>query len=252
MQLLKKRILAKIYNLIIGVKTFFIKSKVGTKTLLIDEILSEYSNKKRIVVLCSGPSANKAKFSENCLYLVTNSGYSLVNDFDFLYYVNDGFFVKKVLATQASFLKRNQKIFFYYQKSKEHDKGFQFLFKNYKLLGNKKIFLINELDSNVNATTNIEDFHQFYYDRGLPIKVQNSGMFLLLFGYMLSVKMNLPLDIYGLDLGVGGEMHFNKKGVVGKSVLNNRVKENVEMYLNYMYSEKKDIYNYSYFKGTIE
>jgi len=150
------------------------------------------------------------------------------------------------------FLRKNQKIIFYFQKSKEHDQGFKFLFKNYRLLNDKKIFLLKEIDSIENASTNITDFNKFYQEMSLPIKVQNSGMFLLLFGYMLSVKMNLPMEIYGLDLGIGGEFHFDKKGVVGKSVVSNRVKENIKMYLNQMYLEKKDLFNYSHFNGNVE
>ena len=59
--------------------------------------------------------------------------------------------------------------------------------------------------------------------------------------------MNIPLEIYGLDLGIGGATHFDNKGIVGNSVLKDKVKENVEMYLSFMYKEKRSITNYSNF-----
>lgn len=251
MQLLKKRFLVKVYSLIIYIKKIK-KSNSMQSVFLIDDVLLDYKEKKKIVVLCNGPSANKVEVCANNLYLVTNSGYSMVNKAEFLYYVNDGYFIKKLFAVHSFFLKKNQKIIFYYEETEGHNKGFQFLSKCKKLLNNKKIFFLTKLDATETSLANFNGFHDFYKKRGLPVKIQNSGMFLLLFGYMLSVKMNLPLEIYGLDLGIGGEVHFDKKGVVGKSVISKRVKENIEMYLNYMYSEKDDIFNYSYFKGKIE
>lgn len=251
MQLFKKRFLVKVYSLIIYIKKIK-KSNSIQSVFLVDDILLEYKEKKKIVVLCSGPSANKVEVCSNNLYLVTNSGYSLVNESEFLYYVNDGYYIKKLLAMHSLFLKKNQKIIFYYEETEGHNKGFEFLSKCYKLLNSKKIFFLTKLDATEASLANFKGFHDFYEKRGLPVKIQNSGVFLLLFGYMLSVKMNLPLEIYGLDLGIGGEFHFDRKGVVGKSVINSRVKENIEMYLNYMYSEKDDIFNYSYFKGKIE
>jgi hypothetical protein len=252
MELLKKRVLAKVYSIIISVKKNFFKANLIESLCLVDDIVSDYKKKKRIIILCSGPSANKAKITDKDLCLVTNSGYSMVNKFDFLYYVNDGYFIKKVLAMHPFFFKKNQKILFYYQETNEHKKGFCFLSKYSGLLKGKKLFFLTELDATETSSLNFKDFYDFYKERDLAVKVQNSGMFLLLFGYMLSVKMNLPLEIYGLDLGIGGEFHFDKKGVVGKSVIDNRVKKNTEVYLNYMYSEKSDIFNYSYFKSNIE
>lgn len=74
----------------------------------------------------------------------------------------------------------------------------------------------------------------------------------MLFGYYLAEKLNVPLEIYGLDLGIGGATHFDNKGIVGNSVLKDGVKENVKMYLSYMYDEKRDIRNYSNFFPSIK
>lgn len=251
MQLIKKRLVVKVYSLVIYIKKFLLKTNVKQSLCLVDDIIFEYKEKKKVIVVCNGPSANNTKISNDHLYIVTNSGYSLVNEVDFLYYVNDGYFIKKALAMHTFFLKKNQKIIFYYQETNEHKEGFHFLLKYYRLLNNKKLFFLTGLDASETSSLNFKEFHDFYSERNLAVKVQNSGMFVLLFGYMLSVKMGLPLEIYGLDLGIGGEFHFDKKGVVGKSVVNKRVKENIEMYLNYMYSEKSDVFNYSYFKNKI-
>lgn len=246
MKLFTKKIESKYYLIKIKVKSVFVRNTI-VRTNLIEDLIKSYSTKKKIVVLCSGPSALKVKLSNDCLYLITNSGYSLVSNHDFIYYINDGFFIKKTLASASSFLKKNQKILFFYQNSNEHKKGFDFLNKYSSLLNSDELYFLTKLIKNDCFIENYEQFTTFYQERNLPIKIQNSGMFLLLFGYMLSVKMNLPLDLYGLDLGLGGNVHYDNKGVVGKSVFRDRVKENVKMYLSFMYNEKKEISNYSNF-----
>jgi hypothetical protein len=110
--------------------------------------------------------------------------------------------------------------------------------------------MISELDTHPVSSNNWKEFQSFYKERNLPVKIQNSGVFLLLLGYYLAVTYQLPLEIYGLDLGVGGETHFDGKGVIGKSVTNERVKYNVRMYLESMQNEHAAFVNYSNFKVT--
>lgn len=248
MKLFEKRIKSKLLLVIIKLKKVFFKNNSIDKNNLVEQIINEYSNKKKIVVLCSGPSTRKVKLSQDCLYLVTNSGYPLVANYDSLYYVNDGYYIKKILALSDNFLNKNQKIVFYYQNSEQHKNGFNFLYHHINLLYKKKLYFITKLINEKRFITNFEQFQTFYENRNLPIKIQNSGIFLLLFGYMLSVKMSLPIELYGLDLGFGGNNHFDNKGLVGKSVTSKQVKRNVSIYLNYFYKEKKDFTNFSYFK----
>lgn len=247
MKLLHQRIYSKIYYITILFKKVLTSKDSEFSTGSIDYIIDKYSSKDKIIIVCNGPSALALKEKSNKnLYLVTNNGKKLVEHQDFLYYVNDGFFIRKILS-RRKFLKFNQEILFYYTNSKLHKRGFEYLMKNICLLKDKKkIFISRELND-ANSILNFDTFEKFYSDRNLPIKIQNSGVFLLLFGYFLSTKMNLPLEIYGLDLGEGGKRHYDNKGVVGKSVTEDRVKKNVKMYLDYMYKESLLIKNYSNF-----
>lgn len=247
MKLLYKRIYSKIYYITILLKRALTVKYNGLSTDSIDYLIDKYSQKEKIIIVCNGPSVLTLKEKSNKnLYLVTNDGKELVEHLDFLYYVNDGFFIRKMLS-RSKFLKFNQETLFYYNNSEPHKRGFEYLMKNICLLKDKKkIFISRELND-ANSISNFNIFEKFYFDRNLPIKIQNSGVFLLLFGYFLSTKLNLPMEIYGLDLGEGGKKHYNNKGVVGKSVTEDRVKRNVEMYLNYMYKESLLIKNYSNF-----
>lgn len=248
MYLLFKRIEAKLYFLIIILKSLLIKKQKESNYTSLDLIKDEYKKKQKIIVLANGPSALNVKKDEKYLYIVTNSGYRILRNQDFLYFINDGFYIKKVLAIGGLFLKKNQKIIFFYQQTKLHFEGFVFLKKYLKLLYPFKKFMISEIDNDLNSINNWDQFFNFYKERNLPIKIQNSGVFILLFGYYLSCELKIPIEIYGLDLGEGGLKHYDNKGIIGKSVTNDRVKKNVSIYLNYMENESNMFTNFSYFK----
>lgn len=249
MRLVLKRIEAKIYSLLVAFKSVVGRKTSTTPYFTLHYLKTKYSEKKKIVVVASGPSANEVVLNEDSLYIVTNSGYRLVKDFDYLYYINDGFYVKKVLAIGDYFLKDTQEIIFYYQNSELHKKGYCFLNEHLTKLSKKSKYMISELDSHSESLENWNHFSGFYSQRNLPIKIQNSGVFILLFGYFLAVEMGLPIEVYGLDLGIGGVKHFDNKGVVGQSIINDRVRSNVKMYLDFMEQEYADFLNFSYYKG---
>lgn len=242
MELIKKRISAKLYFFKIQCASLLRFKKSDFDNLDLQAIVKKYNGKEKIIVVCSGPSAGKLEVSDGNLYLASNSAYKLVKNQDCLYYVNDGFFLKKILA-QSRFLKVNQEVLFFYYENAANLKDQEYLLKNISLLEHRDKYFISQ---KVNSS-NYNSFVDFYKDKGLPIKIQNSGVFLLLFGYYLAEKMNVPIEIYGLDLGLGGATHFDNKGIVGNSVLKDGVKDNVKMYLKYMYEHKKDLINHSNF-----
>jgi hypothetical protein len=217
------------------------------------QLLQEkYSSIKKIVVLCNGPSANLFKPADDTLYLVTNSGSKLVKDLNFIYYVNDPFYINKLLAS-GRFLKPSTDLIFYYNNTDLHKKNLNFLSKNMVLIRQHALFFVSPLLPNMVAQDNFKDFIAFYANRNLSVKVQNSGMFLLLFGYFLGHNLKVPIDIYGLDMGEGGKVHFDGKGIIGDSVIAKRVKKNIRIYLDFIYKEYDGkVKNYSYFYSNIE
>lgn len=248
---LRKKFLAVMYPIVVLYKkTFYQKSGVNMSNSLA-ELLEGYKNKKKIVVFCSGPSANKVEINSEHLYLATNDGYKrmLNENVDYLLYLNDQFCVNRILANN-SFYKKNQKILFYYSDSDLHIKGWNYLKNKLFLLGEKPLFFIlNNAEYEI-SYKNFVEFHDFYKDKNLPVKVQNSGMFLLLLGFYISDQLKLPLEIYGLDLGVGGNVHFDSPVPAGTSVTRDRVKVNVKMYLDFIYSNHFEVKNYSNFYGN--
>lgn len=252
MNTIRKRTIAGINNGIIFLKTLFFKKKKISFDKDIQDLIISFKHKKKIVVFCSGPSAAKVEVQSDCLYLATNDGYKgKLEEADFLLFLHDRFAINRILAKNSHF-KENQNFIFCYFQFKTYDAGFDYLIKRLFLLqkGSNYFLLSNEKFSV--PFRNYRRFNSFFLERNLPIKIQNSGMFLLLFGYYIADMLELPLEIYGLDMGVGGKIHHNSSFEVGKSVLNDRIKENVKMYLDYMYIHHPDIKNYSNFYGNIK
>lgn len=220
--------------------------------LSIDTFEEQLKDKSKIVVVCSGPSAKKLTPNHDDFYLVTNDSFKLVKDHNFLYYVNDGYFFRRYLANSPLCSNHNSSLFFYRKEDPLHQKGFKYFKDNMSLIQGSN-YLFSDFDNKIAySDLNYEDFISTLNYYQIPIKIQNSGVFLLLFGFYLAVKFDKELYVFGLDLGVGGNVHFEKGGHVGKSITSDRVKVNTEIQLNKMYDILKGrIHNYSNFNPKI-
>lgn len=249
---LHKKIRSKVFLLQIFLKRF-IKAKPKAKYKNLNDFGGLLSTKDKISVVCSGPSAKKLKVDEDALYLVTNDSYKLVSHQDFIYYVNDGYFFRKFLAN-APFCKNHYyNVFFYRKEDQLHKNSFQYFKKNSPLIENENFLISNFKNDFKYSEFNYHTFIDFLSEHNIPIKFQNSGIFLLLFGFYLAETYHKKLEIYGLDLGVGGHTHFDKKGHVGKSITRDRVKVNTQQQLNLIYKNLgHNVKNYSFFNSNIE
>ena len=252
MKKLKKVFRSYKFRVLIFIKNLLrYKTKHTAEIKSITDLYNQYAWVSKIVVLCNGPSANLFEPSNDVLYLVTNSGDKLVADLHFLYYVNDPLYIQRLLADDR-FLKARTGIVFYYNDTGLHRRNMGYLIKNFDMIRQKTIYFISALLPNPLAQDNFDKFISFYSNRDLSVKVQNSGMFILLFGYFIAHHLKLPLEIYGLDMGEGGRVHFDGKGIIGNSVTDERVKKNIRRYLDFIYKEYDGkVKNYSYFYSNL-
>ena len=82
----------------------------------------------------------------------------------------------------------------------------------------------------------------------------NSGFSIVLFAYLFSIKYNLELDIYGLDMGEGESGYFDDESAkLGHSVNGKFPKKEVSDFFDIVYNKDtaKKIKNFSYFKNRI-
>lgn len=250
---IRKRISAMVFPLIVFYKNLFFKKSIVKMDNSLSELLEEYRDKKKIVVFCSGPSANKVEINSEYLYLVTNDGYKrmLNEDLEYLLFLNDPFCVNRILADNTPY-KKDQKILFHYTNSDLHVKAWNYLKDKLFLLDQRPLYFFLNDPKYQNAYNNFKELDSFYKDRKLEVRIQNSGMFLLLFGFYMAHHLKLPLEIYGLDLGEGGNIHFDSSLSPGESVTKDRVKGNVTWYLNFIYSNHFDVKNFSNFYGNVK
>jgi len=225
------------------------QKEINFKSL--DALGKAVSDKKNIVVLCSGPTAKKMTPSRENFYLVTNDAYKLVRDLDFLYYVHDGFFIRRFFANLPMCNNHDKTIFLFRKINKPHHSGFRHFLRNLHVLKGDN-YLISDFETVLShANENHHEFEKFFSDRDIHTKIQNSGIFLLLLGFYLAQTHNKNLKIYGLDLGLGGKVHFEKGGFVGVSITHDRVKVNTKLQLDKMYALMGDkIQNYSNFNAN--
>lgn len=245
-EMILRRIKVRIYILLIWIRKIFTRRQNNISDNSIEELLGKYKNKSGIVVLGSGPSAGNVSLHKNSLYLVTNTGSKIVQKYDYLYYLLDDFYLRQNLSNSIRH-KDNQEVLFYFEKTLIGNKKNKYLLKNIFLFKKYKLYLLNDRGGKQNEIKNLELFENFYKERKLEINICNSGVFLLLFGYFLAYKLKLPIEIYGLDMGEGGKLHFDGAGGVTGTITRQRTKNIVKEYLEFMYSEYRDIKNYSYF-----
>ena len=248
---IKKGVLFKWYKMKIAIKKHFLTASKSEAARL-DSLLETIKKKKKIVVLASGPSALKLQPSDDAFYVVTNDSYKMVANNDFLYYIKDGYFVNRFIAN-GPYTKKHQHTLFYWLKAKEKDvKSFDFFQENLRIEDSHNFYYFSDILDNNFSESDWTGFYNFITkENKLPFKIQNSGIFILLLGFYLSSQTNLPLEIYGLDLGVGGNVHFNNKGHVGDAVTRDDIKKNVKMYLDSIYkSLGMEVKNHSNFKSA--
>ena len=224
---------------------------IKIKSSDIDSVIDEFKKKEKIIVLCSGPSAAKVNVSADFLYITTNDSFKLVRELDYLFYLYDPYYLRQN-AFKNIHKKINQPIFFsYFDKRQGQKKSFDYFKNILHLIKSNNKFIIDDRFDDLTTRNNYLKFSSFLNHHKIDLKLSNSGIFLLMLGYYYSMKMNLPLEIYGLDLGIGGHIHFDKTKNVTKAITRNSVKVHVREYLDYMYNNHHDIKNYSNFYGNM-
>ncbi len=201
-----------------------------------DVLMHEIRQHKKIVVLASGPSAKRLRPTSDGFYLVTNDSYKIVADLEFLYYIKDGYFVNRFLANGPYSEKHSRTLFYWISGNINDEVSLQQFLKRQRLPAAHELYFFSDLVSSTHSETEWKRFYDFITEQHkLPFKIQNSGIFLLFLGFYLAAKLNMPLEIYGLDLGVGGNFHFDKKGHISDSITRDSVKRNVKVYLDEIY-----------------
>ncbi|CAD0008461.1 hypothetical protein [Flavobacterium salmonis] len=215
--------------------------------------LSDYfriSDFKKIVVVASGPSAKKIVLEKDALYFCCNDSINIVKTMPHIYVVHDPFYLIKYLKSFVPTDKWMGTTFWIMDnKSKINSNSFEkVLYYILRKHRNKREFLITNYKYNKSSEFLYKELiESLKEDFGFTYQSINSGFNTLMLGAILALKKNKPLEVYGLDMGIGGNQYYNKSASIGKSISGDNNKEIVKDFLNQLYKQKIKIYNASNF-----
>lgn len=217
------------------------------------ETLSTYfdvAHFEKIVVVASGPSSNKMKLENNALYICTNNSLQLVKKQSFIYIVHDPYYLIRYIKSFYIYPFWKGTIFWIINNNSKinnisYKKAFHYVIKKSRL---KKEILITDFEYHANSK-NLNILLQHYLESkfNFQYKSINSGFNCVLIGCVLSHFNKIPIEIFGFDMGVGGNMYFNKKATIGKSINGENNKMIVKDFFQKAYQSDINIINYSNF-----
>ncbi len=210
----------------------------------------EVNNYEKIVVVASGPSANKLQKDTSSLYFCCNDSIKLVDDFNFIYMLQDPFYLMRYLKTFRGKANWKGTVFWFYysdNSKKMYDVMDRYLRKKSR---EKREFLITNNENKPSAKLLHIEINGilkeiFNYEHfGV-----NSGFNTLVFATVIAYVAGKPLDIYGLDAGVGGEKYFNKNSTLGLNIKKDNTRIKITEFLDKLRFCDIEVHNYSNFKG---
>jgi hypothetical protein len=186
------------------------------------------------------------------LYFSTNASYELVKNYPFIYYVTERRWLQKYL--KFGFKQKNWlgSIFRLERADQQSSLPYELkIIKNYKnkyYRHNPEIFCTNFF-KNENFNNNFNQVEYFFNKEvGIKFKSFNSGFSAVCLGYYIAYKLQIPMDIYGMDFGEGGEIHFDGTPMPSRSVVGDRVKRKyAQLYEKFSLSNLVRLTNYSNF-----
>lgn len=210
----------------------------------------EFHKYKKIIVVASGPSAADMILEEDALYFCCNDSIKIVKSKPHIYIVHDQFYLVKYLKSFNSTNNWLGTLFWIYDnKSKINYNSFKKVL-NYITIKSRerREFLITNFNySKSSESLNLDLVEALQNDFNFTYKSINSGFNTLLVASVFALKNKKVLEIYGLDMGIGGDKYYNKNAVIGKSIKGDNNREIVINFLSNLYKKDMKIYNRSNF-----
>jgi hypothetical protein len=169
---------------------------------------------------------------------------------NFLYVVHDPYYLTIYLKSFTGYSSWKGTIFWILNNESKinfisFQKVLQYLSKKSRA---KMELLITNFSYNQNAKA-LDDALKSYLVSTFDFQYQsiNSGFNCLLLAGILGHLNTISVEVYGLDMGDGGDTYFNKKGSIGKSIKGENNKLIVKDFLQKAYQSTMKITNYSNF-----
>jgi hypothetical protein len=212
------------------------------------------NNKDSITVVLSGPSSANVTFDNKTLYFVTNNSYRVVSGAKLLYFLYDPYFVYRYLKLNY-YIKKSIVLLFYPSTSHRNIKEW-----NNKIIDKASSIFAKSKNSNSefiispHHSVDYSSIHE-YFLRNLKWdgEFYNSGIILIMLAAFFAKTKQIPLNIYGLDMGVGGMKHIDSKNnIVHPKFLSDKNLKGIASLLKNISNDLYSLYNnHSYFNPVI-
>ena len=232
------------------------KRKVKDCQFDIHETTRQYDN---IKVLASGPSVNKCRLSKDSLYITTNSSYlKLDKSSAFIHIIKDLGYLHKFLLFGLKF-EPKVLILDVNTHSDGQGMGATSIKLINKFLERRKynypvVVTDNENILKINKKNYRNDLSEFMANHKISRKGSNSGELIYAYGVWLSVVNQIKtLEIYGIDAGEGGQVHFDGRTTAKNHVaFRDKNKQSMGDFFELCQTKFNHIKNYSHFKNNTD
>ncbi len=225
----------------------------GLDETLIREWVHRLPQYEKVVTIAGGPSAVNVKRSSRYLHVATNASFELVDGFPYVYFLSDGFYVYRYLKKglpENNWLGTivREEVCSGSEAVKQVTRDIMAYKKRFKRT--QPEMLATDFQDKGAFRDNYEELENFIREHlGMKFKQFNSGFGLVQIAYYLAVKRQVPLEIYGLDAGLGGLVHFDGTEIKSKAVSGDRVRNKLAILLQSLNEQKSvEVINHSYFK----
>ena len=232
------------------------KHKIKDYHFDIHKTTRQYDN---IKVLASGPSANKCRLSNDSLYITTNSSYlKLDKSSAFIHVIKDLGYMYKFLLFG---LKYKPKVLILDVNTHSNGQGMGATsiklintFLERRTYDYPVVVTDNENILKINKKNYRNDLSEFMSKHKISRKGSNSGELIYAYGLWLSVINQIKtLEIYGIDAGEGGHVHFDGRSTAKNHVaFRDKQKKAMAEFFEECQSKFNRIKNYSHFKNNAD
>lgn len=193
----------------------------------LEEWLGQLGAPERIVVVAAGPTASTLRPRAGSLHVGTNSSESVVAGHPYVNFLSE-------LYPVARYQKRGpvsascRGTFYRFETADRPALQAEVARRAIRAAQRYQRAAPDIVASDVDGGQELANYRLFE-DRvaehlGQAVRQYNSGFGATYLGYFLAVSFGVPLELYGLDAGVGGEKHFDGSQMSSPSVVGDRVR----------------------------
>ena len=211
--------------------------------LTIDQWLSGLGDPARVVVVAAGPTARDLVPQADSLHVATNSSEAVVHEHTYVNFLTEGYPVTRYLKNGPASSSCRGTFFRFETRGRPQSQttvARRAVADTRRFLRACPDVVSSDVDEDGVERDNFERYQEEILRlTGMEMRQYNSGFGATYLGLFLAATFQVPLEIYGLDAGVGGQKHFDGSQMESPSVVGERVRGNLKILLDLLYRQER-------------